>query len=201
MDSRFVHVANSDLPWLLGNLMSPLVAAHFSLLHLKCFPCIWKGSLESPVRKRPWNTMRWEILDSSARQLKCGNSGTCKWASVLCHRSSPCRLSKAQAGSFSTCSLGAGLPAPGNTQPLAKILPSIFIIKLKSWVSFSGFSRDSKCCLSSLCTSGSRSSPDSRACELQILQCKCTVNTLLKTLLKSVTCGECSTNWEKSALP
>lgn len=92
IDSRYVHVANSHLPWLLGNVMSPLVAEHFSLLPLKCFPYVWKGSLEFPVLKRHWNTTRWEILDSSARQLKCGNPCTCKWVSVSCHPPSPCKL-------------------------------------------------------------------------------------------------------------
>ena len=51
--SRSVHTANSYLSWLPGTLVSPRAAAHFSLLHLKCFPYIWKGSLSPQFRKDP----------------------------------------------------------------------------------------------------------------------------------------------------
>lgn len=84
---------------------------------------------------------------------------------------------------------------------LAKIPTPISAIKLKSWVSCSQFSGDSQCCLSSLYTSCPKSSLNSSGYELQSLFCKHTVNNLLKTLLKNISCGERGTNLEKSALP
>lgn len=155
--------ADSKLLSSLTSWKSDVTPSCRSLLAFKMLPFHLERFSESPVQKRPWNILRWEIFNSSAGQVKHGNSGTCKWVSVLCHPSSPCRLWSGELAGY--CSwqssgackwgrhtLAASAPANGSRAchndaisipSLAKILVSISMIKLKSCVSFSWFSGDS----------------------------------------------------------
>lgn len=136
--------------------MSALVATHFSMIHLKCFPCICKCCLDPQFRKDPEISWGEKFL---IPQPGSWNSGIWKW--VSCVVPSPQCLQAVIWGAGRMLQLAELLlPEHGSEQgthcqlqhlltgnrarssdaisilSLAKIPTSRSTIKLKSWLSY-----------------------------------------------------------------